>query len=56
MLFGQCPHGDGDKLKGASLKECGGIVFKIIKSRSVLFADSKTIIIIIPICLIGVIL
>ena len=21
MLFGQCPHGGGDKLKGASLKE-----------------------------------
>ena len=23
MLFGQCPHGGGDKLKGASLKGAG---------------------------------
>ena len=22
MLFGQCPHGGGDKLKGASLTQC----------------------------------
>ena len=32
MLFGQCPHGGGDKLKGASLKKCQ-TQLKVLKSE-----------------------